>query len=540
MSTGAKPQTQTWRPASAWWRGAALLTVASLAAIALFHRGLVDLWNNWGTPEFSHGPLIPVISGYLFLRHLRDVEPNDGPVTDRWPGFALMLFAITLGSVGHVTGIEKLIALAIVFWVGALILISFGWRRGRQFWPPVLHLGFMLPLPLFMFWKVSTGLQLVSSEIGVHVISLMGIPVYLEGNIIDLGVYKLHVAEACSGLRYLYPVFSFTYIFAVLYRGPLWHKAVLLLAAAPVTVLMNSFRVGVIGVLVDHYGIEAAEGFLHYFEGWVVFIFCILIMLGVAKAMQMLNRDHRRLGDALDVDTTGIPAQFARIADIRASRAMLAAIAAVALTAGVLNATHREAPLADIDRTPFALFPDRVGEWVAVNRRKLEPNIADILAADDYLLTDMARPGSRMPVNLFIAWYRDQLKAGIHSPEVCIPGAGWEMSSIGETEITVPLDSGALTFSVNRAVIQKGLDQQLVYYWFDQAGRRVTSDTGAKLYMLYNSIGSRRRDGALVRFLTPIGPNEPVEAAEARLRDAIASAIPLTPRFMDTVLQPDD
>ena len=71
---------------------------------------------------------------------------------------------------------------------------------------------------------------------------------------------------------------SFSYVFAVLYRGPVWHKLVLLLSAVPIAVLMNSFRIGVIGVLVDRYGIGQAEGFLHVFEGWVIFLSCIAIL----------------------------------------------------------------------------------------------------------------------------------------------------------------------------------------------------------------------------------------------------------------------
>ena len=97
-------------------------------------------------------------------------------------------------------------------------------------------------------------------------------PVYLEGNVIDLGVTMLQVAEACSGLRYLFPIMSFTYVFAVLYRGPLWQKLVLLALAVPVAVMMNAVRIGIIGILVDRYGVAQAEGFLHVFEGWVVFL----------------------------------------------------------------------------------------------------------------------------------------------------------------------------------------------------------------------------------------------------------------------------
>ena len=86
-------------------------------------------------------------------------------------------------------------------------------------WPPVLHLVYMLPLPGVLYYGLSTYLQGVSSELGVFFLQMLNVPVFLEGNIIDLGVYKLHVAEACSGLRYLFPILSFSYIFAVLYQG---------------------------------------------------------------------------------------------------------------------------------------------------------------------------------------------------------------------------------------------------------------------------------------------------------------------------------
>lgn len=84
-----------------------------------------------------------------------------------------------------------------------MVLTLFGFRRGITFWPSVLHLVFMLPLPQFLYWRFNTE-QFVSSEIGVWLVGAMGVPVYLDGNIIDLGVYKLQVAEACSGLRYLF------------------------------------------------------------------------------------------------------------------------------------------------------------------------------------------------------------------------------------------------------------------------------------------------------------------------------------------------
>ncbi|MEL6477457.1 MAG: VPLPA-CTERM-specific exosortase XrtD [Pseudomonadota bacterium] len=512
--------------------GSGLFLASCLLAVLCFHEGMVALWVAWQVPEYSHGPLIPVISGYLFLRQLKTVAPNRGPVVDRWPGVVVMIAALLLGMLGNVTQIEKIVGLAIIIWAGGLVLVSFGWERGKQFWPPVLHLAFMLPLPFFLYWKTSIALQLISSEIGVAVIRLMEIPVFLDGNIIDLGTYKLHVAEACSGLRYLFPVMSFTYIFAVLYQGSYWHKGILLLSAIPIAILMNSLRVGIIGVLVDAYGIEMAEGFMHYFQGWAVFICCILLMIGLARVLQRLAGDRRTLAQVLDVDTSGLGPQMARVRDIRPSRALLGCLAAFAV-AGALWSPLSQPEAREIQRDPFILFPNQLGEWNSHARHELPADITAALRADDYLSAAYFREGARAPVDLFVAWYKNQSTAdGIHSPEVCIPAGGWEMSEIEVTAIPLTVEGLQMSVPVNRAIIQKGLSRQLVYYWFDQSGRRMTSDYLAKLYVLWDALETGRTDGALVRLVTPIGPSEPVENADARLQDLMAETLPVLDGFI--------
>ncbi|MFD2858357.1 exosortase [Seohaeicola zhoushanensis] len=289
------------------------LVVATAAAGVFFVDGLDALLTAWQRPEYSHGPLIPVLSGLLFLRQLKSVPVEPGPKNDRWAGVTLLLFAIFCGALGKMSNISDVVAYATILWVGAILLISFGWNTGKHMWPPVLHLVYMLPLPGVIYFKLSTYLQFVSSELGVWFLQLMDVPVYLEGNIIDLGVMKLHVAEACSGLRYLFPILSFSYIFAVLYRGPIWHKAVLLISAAPITVLMNSVRIAVGGVLVQKLGIEWLEGFSHFFEGWVIFLICVLILFGLARLMLFLHPSKMSLVEALDLDTDGLMSQFTRL-----------------------------------------------------------------------------------------------------------------------------------------------------------------------------------------------------------------------------------
>ncbi len=509
----------------AWF---ALLVVASLP---VFWLGFTSLAAAWSTPEYSHGPLIPIISLYLFLRELRQMPADvaDTPA-NRWPGIALIVFSLIFGIMGNMVQIPDVVTYAFIFWVGGVVLTGFGWRQGRLHWAPVLHLIFMLPLPQFVYWQLTIFLQLISSQLGVWFIELAGIPVFLEGNVIDLGVYKLQVAEACSGLRYLFPILSFSYLFAILYRGPMWHKAVLLLMAAPLTVFMNSFRIGMIGVMVNSYGIEHAEGFLHFFEGWVIFGACVGILFLMAIALQRLTPNPLPLADTIDLDFDGFGGQARRFMGIGASRGLIiAALASVAVVAAfVLTPPPQRV---DPARDSFALFPRNIGAWSG-SPQVLEPEVEQVLGASDYINITYAAAGQTSYVNFFTAWYEKQTEgSGIHSPEVCLPVGGWEVFSIDPTPVSMP---GTVygDFIVNRAVIQKGLSKQLVYYWFEQRGKRMTNDYLAKVSVVYDSLTMGRTDGAMVRFVTPIEPGETEADADARMQGFMAELLPKLPLFV--------
>jgi exosortase D (VPLPA-CTERM-specific) len=506
--------------------------------IALLATGLPAFWfgfeslaQAWSTAEYSHGPLIPMISLYLFLRELRRSPLPDLNVTDRWPGVVVIVIAIGIALLGNLMQVADIVTYAFIVWVGGVMLTVFGWARGRTHWAPVLHLVFMLPLPQVLYWKLTIFLQTVSSELGVWFVSLMGVPVFLEGNIIDLGVYKLQVAEACSGLRYLFPILSFSYLFSILYRGPFWHKAVLLLAAAPLTVLMNSVRIGIIGVLVNRYGIEQAEGFMHIFQGWVIFVITVFMLFGLAVLMQRTTKNPTSLADTIDLDFQGFGGIATRVLNIRVSRAMVtAALISAAISAAWIYAPNSGRIVAD--REPFLLFPRQLDGWSG-SMTRIEPSVEAVLAADDYLNATYSKPAEDTYVNFFVAYYKDQTSgSGIHSPEVCLPTGGWEIFRLDPTYKLALNDTPYGEFQVNRAVIQKGTSMQLVYYWFEQRGKRITNDVAAKLTVLKDSMITGRADGALVRFVTPIGPTETPEVADARLQRFMRASLGKLPRFV--------
>lgn len=509
--------------------GFVLYVLLALGSLPAFWLGFVDLLDAWARPEYSHGPLIPLISLYLFLREMRSLPPAPNAASGRGLGIAVIMFSLGIAMLGNVSRIPDIVTYGFIFWLAGLVIVQFGWARGRMHMLPVFHLIFMLPLPQFVYWNLTTFLQGISSEMGVAIVRALGVPVYLEGKIIDLGVYKLQVAEACSGLRYLFPILSFSYLFSILYRGPLWHKAILLLSAAPLTVAMNAVRIGVIGVLVNSYGIEQAEGFLHFFEGWVVFLTCIGILFALAWGLQRTEPTPRSLPDALDLDGSGLWPIMSGFRQVRSPQALMIA---TALSVG-LGAAWMLAPDAqsrDIARDSFVLFPRQLGPWRG-SMSTLDPEIEQVLAADDYLNATFITPETGHSANMFVAYYTRQTEGqGIHSPEVCLPSAGWEIYEIAPYTLRTAGPYG--TFEVNRAIIQNGTAQQLVYYWFEQRGKRLTNDFKAKLTVLKDGITQGRTDGALVRYVTPIHPKETMSDADARLQDIVERSLTRLPNFV--------
>ncbi len=532
MSTVEQASGQTGTYSSFVSAGMMWFLVAIVGAAVFFADGLDALLIAWQRPEYSHGPLIPVLSGLLFLRQLKEVPIDPGPKKDRWLGITVILGAIAFGTLGKMANIADIVAYATIIWVYGILLVSFGWRTGWVFWPPVLHLVYMLPLPDTFYYKMSTWLQFVSSELGVWFLKLLSIPVFLEGNIIDLGITKLHVAEACSGLRYLFPILSFSYIFAVLYRGPTWHKAVLLISAAPITVVMNSVRIAVAGIIVQYYGLDWLDGFTHFFEGWVIFVSCIIILFALARIMLMLQPEKMSLAEALDLDTDGLGAQAARLRFIRPSAAMITAALLMVGASIAWQAKPERAEASSITRESFAVFPRNVDGWAQQGApRVLEPDVAGALQADDYLSVNFRHPDHEAWVEFFAAWYADQSKGGVHSPEICLPGSGWEIAWLERSDMTqVFAADGA--FEMNRAIIQRGKTRMMVHYWFQQGERRLAWDLEAKFWLMIDAVATGRSDGAMVRLTTPIMPSETDEEASERLIDATRAILEPLPRFL--------
>jgi exosortase/archaeosortase family protein len=132
-------------------------------------------------------------------------------------------------------------------------------------------------------------------------------------------------------MRYLFPLMSFGFLSAVLFRGRWWQRLILFLVTVPLTILMNSFRIGVIGILVNFYGIEQAEGFLHDFEGWAVFMACIGLLFIIIWIFARMEKQGFLQIFGLDIPATADLKHL--VQQSRPTKPILAATTLLAVTA---------------------------------------------------------------------------------------------------------------------------------------------------------------------------------------------------------------
>lgn len=490
------------------------------ALIISFWDGLNNMYSMWHEPEYNHGFLMPAVAVYLLWLRAREIELAD--FKGSWAGVALLLASFALLFLGDRSAIFALTQYAFILAIWGLVYAVSGSRGISLMWVPLVYLMFMVPLPDFLTQKLTASLQLFSSQIGVAVIRAAGISVFLEGNVIDLGSYKLQVAEACSGMRYLFPLLSFGFLCAVLFRGRWWQRGILLISTVPITIFMNSFRIGVIGILVNYFGIAQAEGFLHDFEGWVIFMASVGVLF--AEIWVFSRMEKQKFLEIFGLDVPPLADMVGLLQRIRLNRMAYVAAAIVAVAA-VTSQTVSPPPTLIPERQTLSTFPLQIGDFHG-REQVVEDIYLDQLRLSDYLMSRFARATDPIPVELWIAYYDSQSKgASVHSPQACLPGGGWRIESFEQQEIANVLPDGR-SITVNRVEIALGEERQLVYYWFAQRGKVLTSEIMVKWMIFWDGLTLNRTDGALVRMTTYVGDKSQLPEAEARLQDFLRAADP--------------
>ncbi len=258
-------------------RGAvAVAVVAMLAFLALYRDVLVRLVDAWlHDPNYSHGFLVAPLCAYLAWQRREILSRSAGSlagVGGMVVSFA-MLLAGDLGAELFLTRVSMIAMLA------SLTLFVAGWRGTFRLALPLALLLLTIPVPAILFNQVAFPLQLLASRAGEGALTLLRIPVLREGNVIVLSTATLEVAEACSGIRSLMSLLSLALVYGYFTHRRAGARAALVLASVPIAICANAARVAGTGAAAHFYGAAAAEGFLHTFSGWLMFLVAFALLI---------------------------------------------------------------------------------------------------------------------------------------------------------------------------------------------------------------------------------------------------------------------
>jgi exosortase len=267
------------------WAG--ILWFAALL-VACYLPVLIRLVTQWyRDDDMGHGFFVPLVAGYIAWQRREELLSAD--VAPSWWGVpvliwgALQLYFATLGAELFLARTAFIISLA-----GLILLVT-----GRKvLWIlsfPLALLFFMVPIPSVIYNQITFQFQLLASNLAESALSLAGVPVLREGNILELPNQRLSVVEACSGIRSLLTLSFLAVVYAFFFDKRVWMRVALLAAATPIAICANAFRVTLSGLL-GQYDPELAAGAFHLAEGWVIFMVAFLLLIGVHAAISRVGR----------------------------------------------------------------------------------------------------------------------------------------------------------------------------------------------------------------------------------------------------------
>jgi exosortase len=268
------------------WRVVALLLLIAW----LYASTLARLFLQWvgpaHDPNFEHGIFVPLFALFVLWqdrKRLAAIVPAPS-----WLGLPLVVLSLLMLVLG-VLGAENFFArTSLLILLAGLILLFQGWTFFRAVLFPWAFLILMIPIPNLILQQVTFPLQLLASKLATGLLEFAGVPVLRQGNVIVLASMPLDVAEACSGIRSLLTLVTLAIIYGYLMETRIWVRVVLAVAAVPIAVAANSFRIFGTGLLVQYWDPDKAEGFYHALGGWLIFVVALIMLFAVHQVVSLV------------------------------------------------------------------------------------------------------------------------------------------------------------------------------------------------------------------------------------------------------------
>ncbi|MGD0232168.1 MAG: exosortase A [Syntrophorhabdales bacterium] len=269
----------------------ASLIIGVLVAAVYYHvlAKLVADW--WQIPDFSHGFLVPVFAAYMVWVKRKTLLATK--IAPTWSGIVVVILGLVVLLLG-VYGAELFLSrVSLVILLTGLVLSFGGWHLLKELRFALLVLLLAIPIPAIIFNEITLPLQTLAAKLASALLPLFGVPVLREGNVIELPAMKLEVAEACSGIRSLMSLLTFSIFYGYFLERSALRRTVLALASIPIAIAANAVRILGTGLCVQYWDPEKALGFFHEFSGWVMFLVSLGCLFIVHRTMGLFPTKRR-------------------------------------------------------------------------------------------------------------------------------------------------------------------------------------------------------------------------------------------------------
>jgi exosortase len=264
-----------------WQAGVLFLLTAWLYAPILAQ--LAVQW--WQDPNYIHGFFVPAFS--LLLLWEDRARLTALPLKPSWSGLVLLLFALLALTLGALVPGFFLPRISLLLLISGIVVFLAGWEYLLAVSFPLAILILMVPSSTIVS-RITFPLQILASQTASFLLTLAGVSVVREGNILLLSSGRLEVAEACSGIQSLFSLVTLAIIYGYLVETSIGMRILLALAAAPISVLANALRISVTGLVLQHWGIERAQGTFHIFSGWLIFMISLATLFLFHRLLRIL------------------------------------------------------------------------------------------------------------------------------------------------------------------------------------------------------------------------------------------------------------
>lgn len=259
-----------------------------LGLVALYVPTLVFLMKGiWSSDQYAHGPIVLGIACWLAYRKWPEMWSvgADKPATIL--GGVIFLIGVLLYVIGRLQHVD-LIELGSAIWIlSGILLATRGGAALKKQWFPLFFMFFMLPLPGPIVDTLTMPMKTAVSYVAEHILFTVGYPIARTGVILQIGQYKLLVADACAGLHTLFTLEALGLLYLNIVRhDSFFRNLTLAILIVPISFTANVIRVMVLTLITYHFGDEAGQGFLHGFAGMVLFLSALLIIMGVDSLLQ--------------------------------------------------------------------------------------------------------------------------------------------------------------------------------------------------------------------------------------------------------------